>query len=51
MVEGKLYIERDIFIRVGLKMIDEDTSLELMGFSDEEYDEEGNILVNFIFGV
>ena len=47
LLEGKLYIERDIFIRVGLKMIDEDTSLELMGFSDEEYDEEGNIFSKF----
>ena len=47
MVGGKLYIERNQFIRVGLKMIEEDTSVDLMGFADEDYDEVGNIFSKF----
>lgn len=38
-VDGKLFTDRDKFIIVGLKLIREDTSLEMMEFRDGEYDE------------
>ena len=47
LIGGKLFIDRDIFLRMGIKMINEDTSIELMEFKDEEYDDYGNIFSKF----
>ena len=51
LIGGKLFIDRNTFLRMGIKMINEDTSIELMNLEMKNMMIMEIFTVNFLFGV